>query len=145
MDRRGRRQPARRFQGRRGARVIMTSDTPWRHMIGVTLYDVQSMGGTMAVYYIGTYDIVDPEQFKKYPPVVMALLPKYGGVVLASDTQAFVVEGTSRTMNAIIRFPSKEAALGLYNDPEYQEAKRIRQASTKNVSMVLAEEIQAGS
>jgi uncharacterized protein (DUF1330 family) len=102
-------------------------------------------GDTMAVFYIGTYDIVDPEQFKKYPPLVMALLPKYGGVVLASDTQAFVVEGTGRTMNAIIRFPSKEAALGLYNDPDYQEAKRIRQASTKNISMVLAEEIQAGS
>ena len=99
----------------------------------------------MAVYYIGTYDIVNPEQFKKYPPVVMALLPKYGGVVLASDSDAFVVEGTSRTMNAIIRFPSKEAALGLYNDPDYQEAKLIRQACTKNVSMVLAEEIEHGS
>jgi uncharacterized protein (DUF1330 family) len=99
----------------------------------------------MAVYYVGTYDIVDPEQFKKYPPVVMALLPKYGGVVLASDSDAFVVEGTSRTMTAIIRFPSKEAALGLYNDPDYQEAKLIRQASTKNVSMVLAEETQHGS
>ena len=99
----------------------------------------------MAVFYIGTYDIVDPEQFKKYPPVVMALLPKYGGVVLASDTRAFAVEGTARTMTAIIRFPSKEAALGLYNDPDYQEAKRIRHASTKNISMVLAEEIQAGS
>ena len=42
-------------------------------------------------------------------------------------------------MNAIIRFPSKEAALGLYNDPEYQEAKRIRQASTNNISMVIVE------
>lgn len=48
----------------------------------------------MAVFYIGTYDIVDPEEFKKYPPLVMALLPKYGGVVLASDTEAFVVEGS---------------------------------------------------
>jgi uncharacterized protein (DUF1330 family) len=94
----------------------------------------------LAVYYIGTYDIVDPEQFKKYPPLVMALLPKYGGEILASDPEAFVVEGTRRTMNAIIRFPSKEAALGLYNDPEYQEAKRIRQASTNNISMVLAQE-----
>ena len=99
----------------------------------------------MAVFYIGTYDIVDPEEFKKYAPIVMTLLPKYGGVVLASDTQAFVVEGTARTMNAIIRFPSKEAALGLYNDPDYQEAKRIRHASTANISMVLAEEIQAGT
>ncbi len=95
----------------------------------------------MAVFYIGTYDIVDAVEFQKYPPVVMALLPKYGGVVLASDTAAVLVEGTARTMNAIIRFPSKEAALGLYNDAAYQEAKRVRQASTKNISMVLVEEL----
>jgi uncharacterized protein (DUF1330 family) len=60
--------------------------------------------------------------------------------VLASDTSALLVEGTARTMNAIIRFPSKEAALGLYNDPAYQEGKRIRKESTSNVSMVIAEE-----
>jgi uncharacterized protein (DUF1330 family) len=97
----------------------------------------------MAVYYIGSYDIVDPIEFQKYPPLVLALLPKYGGVVLASDTSGFLVEGTARTMNAIIRFPSKEAALGLYNDSAYQEAKRIRQASTRNISMVLVEEFQS--
>jgi uncharacterized protein (DUF1330 family) len=94
----------------------------------------------MAVYYIGTYDIHDPEQFKQYPPVVMALLPKYGGQVLSSDTQAYAVEGKARSMTAIIKFPSREAALGLYNDPDYQEAKRIRQSSASNISMVLAEE-----
>jgi uncharacterized protein (DUF1330 family) len=94
----------------------------------------------MAVYYIGSYDIVDPNAFQKYPPVVLALLPKYGGEVLASDTSAVLVEGTARTLNAIIRFPSKEAALGLYNDPAYQVAKRLRQASTTNTSMVLVDE-----
>jgi uncharacterized protein (DUF1330 family) len=97
----------------------------------------------MAAYYIGTYDIVDLTEFQKYPPVVMSLLPKYGGEVLASDTAALLVEGTARTMNAIIRFPSKEAALGLYNDPAYQDAKRIRRASTKNISMVLVDEYDA--
>jgi uncharacterized protein (DUF1330 family) len=99
----------------------------------------------MAVFYIGTYDIVDPAEFQKYPPIVMSLLPKYGGEVLASDTAAFLVEGSARTMNAIIRFPSREAALGLYNDPAYQEAKRIRQASTRNISMVLVDEFRAPS
>ncbi|MEO5799813.1 MAG: DUF1330 domain-containing protein [Gemmatimonadales bacterium] len=94
----------------------------------------------MAVYYIGIYDINDPIAFQQYPPVVFVLLPRYGGEVLASDTAAFVIEGTARTMNAIIRFPSREAALGLYNDPEYQEAKRIRQGATSNVTMVLVEE-----
>ena len=94
----------------------------------------------MAVFYIGSYDIIDPQEFQKYPPIVMALLPRYGGEVLASDTSGQLVEGSMRTMNAIIRFPSKEAALGLYNDPDYQEAKRIRQASTRNVSMILVGE-----
>lgn len=73
-------------------------------------------------------------------PIVMALLPKYGGQILASDTAAYAVEGKARTMNAIIRFPSKEAALGLYSDPGYQEAKRIRQGSTANGTMVIVEE-----
>ena len=95
----------------------------------------------MAVFYIGSYDIVDPDEFQKYPPVVMALLPKCE--VLASDTAAVLVEGIVRTMNAVIRFPSKEAALGLYNDPAYQDAKRVRQASTTNISMVLVDEFGA--
>ena len=94
----------------------------------------------MSIFYIGSYDITDPKEFQKYPPVVLALLPKYGGEVLASDTNGVLVEGTKRTMNAIIRFPSKEAALGLYNDADYQDAKRIRQRSTSNVSMVLVDE-----
>ena len=98
----------------------------------------------MAAYYLGSYDIVDPNQFQKYPPIVLRLLPRYGGEVLASDTSGTLVEGTMRTMNAVIRFPSKDAALALYNDPDYQEAKRIRQASTKNVGMVLVEEFRAG-
>jgi uncharacterized protein (DUF1330 family) len=98
----------------------------------------------MAIFYVGSYDIVDPREFQKYPPVVLSLLPKYGGLVLASDTAALVVEGTARTMNAIIRFPSKDAALGLYNDPAYQDAKKIRQASTTNISMVLVDEYHPG-
>jgi uncharacterized protein (DUF1330 family)/catechol 2,3-dioxygenase-like lactoylglutathione lyase family enzyme len=89
------------------------------------------------VYYVGTYDIDDPERFQSYPAVVLGLLPKYGGEVLASDTSGYLVEGKARTMTAIIRFPSKEAALGLYDDPAYQEAKRTRQSSTSNISMVL--------
>ena len=90
------------------------------------------------VYYIGSYDIVDPAEFAKYPPIVASLLPRYGGVVLASDSAAYAVEGAPRTMNAIIAFPSRAAALGLYDDPDYREAKRIRHRSTSNCTMVLA-------
>ena len=91
------------------------------------------------VYYIGTYDIDDAAAFAGYPLRVRALLPKYGGQVLASDTSPFVLEGQARRMNAIIRFPSKNAALGLYLDPDYLEAKAIRQRSTSRCTMVLVE------
>ncbi len=99
----------------------------------------EAKGVANATYYIGIYDIDKPELFQEYPPIVFSLLPKYGGRVLASDTSAYVVEGRGRTMNAIIQFPSREAALGLYNDPAYQDAKRIRQTSTSNITMVLAD------
>lgn len=92
----------------------------------------------MAIYYIGSYDIEDMELFQQYPPKVAALLPKYGGEVLATDLQTICLEGQAKTLNAIIRFPSEEAALGLYNDPEYQAGIRdIRLRSTKNTTMVL--------
>ena len=94
----------------------------------------------MSVYYIGSYDIHDPELFQSYPPTVLRLLPRYGGEVLASDTAGVAVEGAPRTMNAIIRFPSREAAFGLYHDPEYQAAKDVRHRSTRNITMVLVDE-----
>jgi uncharacterized protein (DUF1330 family) len=96
----------------------------------------------MTVYYIGSYDIVDPAEFQKYPPVVMSLLPKYGGKVLASDLAAFAVEGKARTMNAIIRSLQGGGA-GALQRPGYQEAKRIRHASTANSTMVLVDEFPA--
>jgi uncharacterized protein (DUF1330 family) len=96
----------------------------------------------MVVYYIGSYDIENMEEFQNYPPKVVALLPKYGGEILASDIQAISLEGKAKTMNAIIKFPSKEAALGMYNDPEYQEIKKIRINSVKNCTMVLVNEFK---
>src|SRR5205085_11509118 len=86
-----------------------------------------------AVYYIGTYDIDDMEEFKNYPPKVAQLLTKYQEQVLASGVEAVALEGKARTMNAIIKFPSMDAAMGMYNDAEYQEQIRpIRLRSTSN-------------
>ena len=94
----------------------------------------------MTVYYINSYDITDWEEFSKYPPLVRPLLKKYNAEVIASDTNGVTLEGTPRKMNAIIKFPSKEAALNCYNDPEYESIKKIRHQSTANCTMVLVEE-----
>ncbi|WP_295117165.1 DUF1330 domain-containing protein [uncultured Chitinophaga sp.] len=94
----------------------------------------------MAVYYINSYDIVDMEAYAKYAPAVFILLNKYGAEVISSDLNAIAVEGTVRMMNAIIKFPSEEAALACYNDPDYQPVKQIRLNSTTNCTMMLVKE-----
>ena len=91
----------------------------------------------MPVYYMNSYDIINADEYQKYGPLAIPLIMKYGGEVLAADTDAVAVEGTAKNMNAIIRFPSEDAALNCYNDPEYQEVKKIRLNSTSNCSMVL--------
>ena len=95
----------------------------------------------MAVYYINSYDIIHPD-FKDYPPQVAQLLKKYNAETLVADTTAIALEGTARTMNAIIKFPSEEAALQCYNDPEYEPLKALRQRTTANCTMILVKEFR---
>jgi len=91
----------------------------------------------MEVYLINSYDITNIEEFKKYPPKVRPILEKYGAEVLASDLQGIALEGKSKTMNAIIKFPSEQATIDCYNDVEYHEIKKIRINSTSNCTMVI--------
>jgi uncharacterized protein (DUF1330 family) len=94
----------------------------------------------MAVYLINSYDISDMAEFQKYPPKVRGLLMKYGAEVIASDLAAISLEGEAKMMNAIIKFPSEEAAINCFHDPEYQPIKQLRTNSTKNCTMVLVKE-----
>lgn len=98
----------------------------------------------MAVYYINSYDIIHPD-YQNYPPQVSVLLKKYGAEVLAVDTAAIAVEGQPRTMNAIIKFPSEEAALQCYNDPEYEPMKALRHRTTANATMIIVKEFAGRS
>ena len=96
----------------------------------------------MPVYYIISYNIDDPKEFVKYPPLAVAIINKYGGEVLASDTNAISIEGKGKMMNAIVKFPSQDAALNCYNDPEYNEVKKIRINATSEITMVLAKGLE---
>jgi uncharacterized protein (DUF1330 family) len=96
----------------------------------------------MPVYYIISYNIDDPEMFAKYPPLAIAIINKYGGKVLATDTEALNIEGKGKMMNVIVQFPSREAALNCYNDPEYKEVKKLRINATSETTMVLAKGLE---
>ncbi len=97
----------------------------------------------MSVYFVISYDIVDFEEFQKYPPKVWDFLQVNEGELLASDTDAEAIEGGRRMMHAIIRFPTREKALACFNSVEYQnEIKPHRHNSTTNTQVVLVQGIE---
>ncbi len=67
----------------------------------------------MAAYYIGSYESSTRTNSESTRLSCSGSFRGYGGEVLASDTSGLLVEGAKRTMNGIIRFPSKDAALAL--------------------------------
>ncbi len=97
----------------------------------------------MSVYVVNAYDIDDPKTFKEYPPLVAPLLVKHGAKLLAMDTTAKALEGKAKSMNAIVEFPSEEAAYNFYNDPEYRSFIHLRQNSTSNCTMVILKQFEA--
>lgn len=77
-------------------------------------------------YWIVRADVTDQEQFKKYVEANYDALKKYGARFLARAGQYVVPEGTTRTRNTIVEFPSYQAALDCWNSPEYQAALQLR-------------------
>ena len=96
----------------------------------------------MAVYVVNAYDVNDFETFNEYPPRVAPLLVKHGAKLLAMDTEAKALEGKPKTMNAIVEFPSEEAAHKFYTDPEYQSFIHLRHNSTSNCTMIILKQFE---
>lgn len=89
-------------------------------------------------YWIVRVDITDQEQFKKYAVVNADALKKYGARFLARAGQYTVPEGTTRTRNTIVEFPSYQAALDCWHSPEYQAALKHRLPASE-IDLVIVE------
>ena len=77
-------------------------------------------------YWIVRVDVSDIEQYKTYVAANAEPLKKYGARFVVRGGRFESVEGTSRTRNAVVEFPSYEAALACWKSPEYQKAIAIR-------------------
>ncbi len=89
-------------------------------------------------YWIVHVDVTDQEQFKKYAVTNTDVFKKYGARFLARAGQYTVPEGTNRTRNTIVEFPSYQAALDCWNSPEYQAAIKFR-LSASAMDLVIVE------
>ena len=83
-------------------------------------------------YWIVRGEIADPEKYKAYIAANAEPLRKYGGRFLVRAGRFENPEGESRTRNAVIEFPSYQAALDCWHSPGYQEAIKLR----KDISTV---------
>ena len=78
-------------------------------------------------YWIVRVDITDMEQYKSYVAANAEPLKKYGARFLVRAGRFENPEGASRTRNAVIEFPSYQAAVDCWKSPEYQQAMKLRQ------------------
>jgi len=77
-------------------------------------------------YWIARVDVYDPEAYKAYVAANAAVFAKYGARFLVRGMPATLKEGTARSRNVVIEFPSYQSALDCYNSPEYKAALALR-------------------
>ena len=89
-------------------------------------------------YWIVRVDISDQEQYKKYVAANAEPLKKFGARFLVRAGKFENVEGGSRTRNAVIEFPTYQAALDCWKSPEYQRAIKLRN-NTCTIDLIVIE------
>ncbi|SHI78472.1 Uncharacterized conserved protein, DUF1330 family [Shimia gijangensis] len=89
-------------------------------------------------YWIGSVEVDDMEIYKKYIEANAAPFAEYGARFLVRAGQFTNPEGTARSRNVVIEFPSYAAALECYDSASYQAAKAIRTPVSVN-NMVIVE------
>ena len=80
-------------------------------------------------YWIAHVDVADPDGYQIYVKALPEIFKEYGGRYLMRAGEYEVMEGTCRSRNVVIEFPSYEAALACYRSAAYQQAAAHRKAS----------------
>jgi uncharacterized protein (DUF1330 family) len=89
-------------------------------------------------YWIVRVDVADQEKYKAYIAANAAPLRRHGGRFLVRAGNYETVEGGSRSRNAVIEFPSYQAALDCWKSPEYQAAIKLR-APVSTIDLIVIE------
>lgn len=89
-------------------------------------------------YWIVRVDVRDPGAYQAYLALAPLCIARHGGQFLVRAGRHEVPEGTTRTRNTIVEFPSYDAALQCYHSPEYQAARQKR-ADVADMDVVIIE------
>ncbi len=78
-------------------------------------------------YWIAHVDVRDAEQYKAYVAANAKPLAEFGGRFLVRAGRFENAEGSARSRNVVIEFPSYQAAQDCWDSPGYQAAIKLRQ------------------
>jgi uncharacterized protein (DUF1330 family) len=88
-------------------------------------------------YWIGRVDVSDAEKYKAYIQANAVAFRKFGAKFLVRAGRFENPEGTSRSRNVVIEFPTYQAALDCWKSTEYQQALKLRlQVSTIDLVII---------
>ena len=92
----------------------------------------------MKSYVIAAETISDDAMFGEYRKLVTSTIEQFGGQVIVRGGKFSLMEGDwPHRRVAIIEFPSREAAEGWYQSPEYQRIIPLRKNSTAGVLVIV--------
>ena len=77
-------------------------------------------------YWIGRVDVHDLEAYKTYIAANAAPFARFGARFLVRGGDYQCREGSARSRNVVIEFPSYADAIACYDSPDYQAAKALR-------------------
>lgn len=90
-------------------------------------------------YWVARVDVADLERYKAYVAANAEPFAQFGARFLVRGGSFHNPEGTSRSRNVVIEFPSLQAALDCYHSPAYQAAIRLRQDPVSTADIVIVE------
>lgn len=94
----------------------------------------------MKAYILIQFNLINRELFGNYIKVASKTIPAFGGQVIVAQENPEATEGSINTnRTTIIEFPSKEAAMKLYQSHDYAGVKHLRHEATTNGSLIFLE------
>lgn len=88
-------------------------------------------------YIIGHITVTDPEGYPEYVRRDTPILESHGARFIIRGGKSETLEGQSQDRHVVIEFPSYEAALAAYHDPDYQEVAEIRRRCAESTMIVV--------
>jgi len=88
-------------------------------------------------YIIGHITVNDPEAYKEYVEKDTPILAAFGGTFIVRGGTSETPEGETQNRHVVIEFPSYEAAMTAYHDPEYQKVADIRRRTATSTIIVV--------